>query len=46
MPFDLQPTLKSEMLELRPLLSDDFEARCVLCAVPQSVRSNSGWNCL
>jgi len=26
MPFDLQPTLVSEMLELRPLLADDFEA--------------------
>ena len=26
MPFELQPTLKSEILELRPLRADDFEA--------------------
>ena len=25
MPFDLQPTLRSEILELRPLRADDFE---------------------
>ena len=26
MPFDLQPTLRGELLELRPLRQDDFEA--------------------
>ena len=34
MPFDLQPTLKSEMLELRPLLPDDFEALYAVASDP------------
>ena len=32
--FDLQPTLKSEMLELRPLLPDDFEALYAVASDP------------
>jgi N-acetyltransferase len=34
MPFDLQPTLKSEILELRPLLPDDFEALYAVASDP------------
>ena len=34
MPFDLQPTLKSEMLELRPLLPEDFEALYAVASDP------------
>ena len=34
MPFDLQPTLKSEMLELRPLLPDDFEELYAVASDP------------
>lgn len=34
MPFDLQPTLKSEMLELQPLLPDDFEALYAVASDP------------
>ena len=34
MPFDLQPTLKSEMLELRPLLPEDFEELYAVASDP------------
>lgn len=34
MPFDLQPTLKSEILELRPLVPDDFEALYAVASDP------------
>ena len=34
MPFDLQPTLKSEMLELRPLQPDDFEGLYAVASDP------------
>ena len=34
MPFDLQPTLKSEMLELRPLRADDFEQLYAVASDP------------
>ena len=34
MPFDLQPTLKSEMLELRPLQAGDFEALYAVASDP------------
>jgi N-acetyltransferase len=34
MPFDLQPTLKSELLELRPLLPDDFEELFAVASDP------------
>ncbi len=34
MPFDLQPTLKSEMLELRPLRAEDFEELYAVASDP------------
>ncbi len=34
MPFDLQPTLKSEILELRPLRADDFESLYAVASDP------------
>lgn len=34
MPFDLQPTLKGELLELRPLRPDDFDALYAVAADP------------
>ena len=34
MPFELQPTLKSEILELRPLLADDFESLYAVASDP------------
>ena len=34
MPFDLQPTLTSEILELRPLRADDFEALYAVASDP------------
>jgi N-acetyltransferase len=34
MPFDLQPTLRGEMLTLRPLRADDFEALYVAASDP------------
>ncbi len=34
MPFDLQPTLKSEILELRPLRVDDFESLYAVASDP------------
>lgn len=34
MTFDLQPTLKSEMLELRPLRAEDFEDLCAVASDP------------
>lgn len=34
MPFDLQPTLKGDLLELRPLRPDDFDALYAVAADP------------
>jgi RimJ/RimL family protein N-acetyltransferase len=34
MPFELQPTLTSELLELRPLRADDFEALYAVASDP------------
>jgi RimJ/RimL family protein N-acetyltransferase len=34
MPFDLQPTLKSDLLDLRPLCEDDFEALYAVASDP------------
>jgi RimJ/RimL family protein N-acetyltransferase len=34
MPFELQPTLKSEILELRPLRADDWEALYAVASDP------------
>lgn len=34
MPFELQPTLKNELLELRPLQADDFEELYAVAADP------------
>jgi RimJ/RimL family protein N-acetyltransferase len=34
MPFDLQPVLKSELLELRPLRAEDFEALFAVASDP------------
>jgi RimJ/RimL family protein N-acetyltransferase len=34
MPFELQPILKSEILELRPLRADDFEALYAVASDP------------
>ena len=34
MPFDLQPTLTSEILELRPLRADDFESLYAVASDP------------
>jgi RimJ/RimL family protein N-acetyltransferase len=34
MPFELQPTLKSEVLELRPLRTDDFEQLYAVASDP------------
>src|SRR3954463_15848532 len=34
MPFDLQPTLKGDLLELRPLRADDFPALYAVAADP------------
>lgn len=34
MPFDLQPTLKSELVELRPLRAEDFDALYAVASDP------------
>jgi RimJ/RimL family protein N-acetyltransferase len=34
MPFDLQPVLKGELLELRPLLAEDFDALFAVASDP------------
>src|SRR5215210_2228752 len=34
MPFDLQPTLRGELVELRPLRADDFDALFAVASDP------------
>jgi len=42
MPFDLQPTLKGELLELGPLREEDFHELFVVAAVLRALTPHIG----
>lgn len=44
MPFDLQPTLEGELLKLRPLREDDFEALFAVASDPLIWEQHPSWD--
>jgi N-acetyltransferase len=44
MPFDLQPTLKGELLELRPLRPEDFDALFAVASDPLIWQQHPAWD--
>jgi RimJ/RimL family protein N-acetyltransferase len=44
MPFDLQPTLQGELISLRPLEPDDFDAVFAVASDPQIWEQHPAWD--